>query len=270
MKRLIAIFALSFVCSTAHAGYNQNPATINRGLIFTAPAVPLSGWTSLGQLGSSFTKTSNDPWNWPTTNTLEVGNVVVCGGAVDNDGNGTDTDDWNVGGDSAGNTYTHIGENEADPGAASAGGAVMSKYSLATIQLAAAGTLSYNFPAARNSKAGNCWEFDITGTAVAVAGTEQKEDVAAGDAGSLTVSGLSAGEHICIRWVSSETGTTETITKTTGWETFGDVGTTGSTDNTNMRLWGEYLIFTGTSATSNPTFSGSFDRGSTMICLDQS
>jgi hypothetical protein len=135
---------------------------------------------------------------------------------------------------------------------------------------AAGGTLQNNYPASRNSKAGIGWEFTITGSSVVLAGTEQQEGVTAADAGSLTVGSLPSAEYLCIRATASETGTTETITPTSGWTAFGDVGTTGSTDNTNMRIWGEFIIQTGTSFTSDPTFSGAFDRASSMVCLSQS
>jgi hypothetical protein len=244
-------------------------AISNGATAFTAAPVA-GGWTSVGIFASSQSKTGADPWNYNTVADLEVGHVGIMLGAVDNDGDGTDTNDFVGFGDSASNTWTSAGENEEDPGSASAGAAVGVAYAVPTSLLATGGTVKNDYAASKNSKAGISWEFTIAGTVVAVTGTEQKEDVAAGDAGSLTVGSLANAQHLCVRAVASETGTTETITPTAGWTTFGDVGTTGSTDNTNMRIWGEFIIFTGTTATSDPTFSGSFDRASTMVCLDQS
>lgn len=274
IRRLFLTLALlAGLGASAQAGSNMFVSGRSKGL-FAAPAAPpaATAWNAVSVFASSQVKTSNDPWTFTTANTVESGNVAFCLGAVDNDGDGTDTNDFNTQNDSAGNTWANPGENETDPGAASAGTAVALTFARAASAIPSGGTVGFNYPAARNSKAGVCMEFTITGTTVTVVGTEQKEDAVGADAGALTVSSLSSGEHLCIRAVSSETGTTETITATSGWTAIGDVGTTGSTDNTNQRVWGEYKIFTGTSSgASDPTFSGtSIDRASTMVCFDQS
>lgn len=267
MKKLLFLFA--FFPATACAGTSM---VIQHGYRQPSGGGGGSGWTLQGVfLASATSKVGADPWNVPTAQTLEVGNVGICIGAADNDGNGTDTDDFNNATDGAGNSWSSSGENEVDPGASQAGAAVQIQWVLASSQLTTPNYVQTNYANTRNSKAIYCLEFAISGTTVSVVGTEQKQDVTTGDAGSLTMTGLNSLEHLCVRAVASETGTTETINGSGGsWITIPDTGTSGSTDNTNMRVWGEYKIFTGSSSgASDPTFSGSFDRASTMICFEQ-
>ena len=242
------------------------------GLLFLA-SPSFAAWTAVGQFLSTSTKTGSDPFISTSTLALEALNFGICGAAVDNDGNGTDTDDWSVPTDANGEVWTNAGENEVDPGAANAGSAVLSSYKLKVNTLAAGATIGFDLAASKNSKAANCWEFTVySGATITVMGTEQKEDAAAStDVGALTISGLSNTEHLCVRWTSVETGTSETFTPTAGgWVAFGDTGTTGGTDNTNQRISGEYIIATATSFTSDPTYSGgTFDRASTMRCFDE-
>ena len=239
-----------------------------------SPAPGHAAWTAVGQFLSTSTKTGSDPFISTSTLALEAGNFGNCGAVTDNDGNGTDTDDFSGVSDGAGNTWVQagVGENEVDPGSSNAGAAVSSAYTLATNTLASGATIAFNLAASKNSKAANCWEFTVyAGATITVMGTEQKEDAASStDVGALTITGLSNTEHLCIRWTASETGTTEAYAETSGWIPMGDTGTTGGTDNTNQRVWGEYIIATATEFTSDPTITGGdFDRVSTMICFDE-
>lgn len=242
----------------------------NRGVL--APVVSGggggSGWVNLGRVVDDQTKTGSDPYDVMVDTTVEVGNVIVCAAAVDNDGDGTDTNDWTGLSDSAGNTWTTAKENEVDPGAASAGAVVEIGWAKITTQLTAGLTISFNLAASKNSKAAVCYEFSAG--VVSSTGTALSEDAIGADAGPLTMDSIPNLEHLFVRAVASETGLTETITPTSGWTGF-DVGTTGSTDNTNMRVYIEFIIATASSKQSDPTFSApSIDRASALIALDQS
>ena len=246
---------------------------MKRPLLFLALLFPVpvqAAWVSVGSFVSTSTKTGSDPFISTTTAALEAGNVGICAVAIDNDGTGTDTDDFaGTNTDAAGNTWSVIGENEVDPGSANAGAAVELTYTLATNTLAAGATIGFQLANSKNSKAAECWEFTVySGATITVMGTEQKEDAAGADAGALTIGSLSDSEHLWFRGIASETGTTETITETTSW-TKAENGTTGSTDNTNMRVYIEFIIATATTQTSDPAFSGTFDRASSMRALDE-
>jgi hypothetical protein len=230
-----------------------------------------SGWTDLGTVVSHQFKTATDPYEVLVGTTVEVDNIIVCSVATDNDGNGTDTDDFSGNpSDTNANTWIVIGENEIDPGAASAGAAVLLFYSRITSELTAGTTISVNLVASRTAKAAVCREFDISGSTASIVGTEQKEDAAGADPGALTVGSLANSEHVCFRGIATEMDATETTTETSGWTAIQD-GTTGSTNTGNQRAYLEFLIATATSFTSDPDASvDAADRASTMNCLDQS
>ncbi len=260
MTRLLWLFA--FVISLASSA---DAATLFRR--FAAPA----GWTDLGTVVTDQNKTASDPYDVIVDTTVAVGNVIVCAAATDNDGDGTDTNDFNGVSDTNGNTWFQagVGENERDPGAAGAGAAETLFYSLISTQLTAGTTIAINLVAARTAKAAVCRAFDISGTTVTISGTEQKED-AAGDPGVLTISGLASAQHLCFRGMATEMDATETTTPTSSWTAIQD-GTTGSTNTGNMRAYFEFLIAAQTDFTSDPDASVDVaDRASSMNCLDQS
>lgn len=232
-----------------------------------------TGWVSVGTFLSTSTKTSSDPFISTTTAALEAGNVGVCIVAADNDGDGTDTNDFaGANSDAAGNTWVVLGENEVDPGSSQSGAVVEIVYTLATNTLASGATIAFDLAAAKPSKAASCWEFTIpVGSTLTSMGTEQKDDeINTSTVAALTVSGLANREHLFLRAWATENDTAELPTYSVGWTSFLAAGTTGSTANTNMQITGEFLITTAVSATSNPTTTiAGMDRASDMRAIDQ-
>lgn len=243
------IFALLFMSSTAQ-----------------------SAWTSLGHYLALGSTTASDPVVWTTTTTLEVGNVAVCIVAADNDGDGTDTNDFVSVTDSAGHTWTSLGENEVDNGAAAAGAVVGIFYVKATSELASGGTITVDLGASRTSNAITCQEFSVSGGAsITSVGTEQKEDAAGStDVGSLALGSLVDREHLWIRGIGAELSNA-VMTPTASFTVFtSTAGITGS-PATSMGVSGEYIIASGTTSTSDPTMSdtNSRDRASSMVAIDE-
>jgi len=227
-----------------------------------------AAWTSVGSLVAKANITAADPVNWTTTATLEAGNVAVCAIASDNDGNGTDTDDI-VGVTYGTETMISVGENEYDNGTTAAGAVVGIYYLKAEGQQNSGVTVAVDMSASRTAHGLSCWEFTITaGNTVSSVGTEQKEDVT-GDAGALTLGGLSDAGHLWVRAIASETTNASISTPSGGFSVF--TSSTGSTGTaaTSMGVAAEFIIATATTETSDPTMSASSDRASSMIALDE-
>lgn len=241
----------------------------------TTNAAPAgAGWNSVGVLSADADKNSLDPFLSTTTATLEQAHVGICIAAVDNDGDGTDTNDFSgTMTDSAGNNWISAGENEVDPSASVAGAVVGIFYTTASFQLNTGGTIPFNLAAVKTAHAASCWEFTIpTGATVTVVGTEQKaDDAASTQVSSLTVSGLTLMEHLFVRAWATENDTLESATYTSGWTAFTSTGTTGGTNTSNMVVSGEWIIASSTtSQKSFPTTTlNPFDRASDMRAFDQ-
>lgn len=257
------------------------PTVKHRGTLATAPASGGggggTGWVGAGMYLSTSSKNSIDPILSTTTLQLNAGNVGICIAAVDNDGDGTDTNDFAGGNvDAANNTYFVGGENEVDPGSAQAGAAVEIIWTKATSNLIAGATMAFDLAAAKGSKAESCYQFTVpVGSTITMmgglqAGATLEDSIAGTDVGPLTISGLPLGEYLFIRAWATENDTAESPTYTVGWSSFTAAGTTGSTNNTNMQITGEWIIATVTSATSDPTTTiAAMDRASAMIALQQ-
>lgn len=239
--------------------------------MFFSSSQAFSAWTSVGSLAAKAHAVSADPFTFTTSATLEANNVGVCVLAVDNDGDGTDTNDFSGVTDSAGNLWVNAGMNERDPGAGAAGAAVAIYYTIATTQLNSGGTITVDLPAARTGKGAACWEFSVGGTARSISkvGVEQKEDVNT-DAASLTLGSLVNREHLWIRGVASETTNPAITTQTSSWTIITSSGTNTGTEATSMGAGGEFFIASATTQSSDPTMTDtSADRASSLIALDE-
>ena len=234
------------------------------------------GWDAVRSLGSASKNAANTVVSitLPSHVGVVVGHVPIVIGAADNDGNGTDTDDYaspacsNSGTDA---TWTNVGQNEADPGAAAAGAAVVlcAVHGGVSTAIAAGGTITVTAATNRTTMAISVWDFYIpSGNQTLVVGTEQKED-STSQAGSLTVSSIASGD-LCIRGIAEETNSTSTdLTLTTGFTRFEEAGTTGAGAAANMTVLGEWIISTGTSCASDPATPNNGDQASSMIALRQ-
>lgn len=234
------------------------------------PSLSFGAWTSVGSFGRFSQNASTTAWTVTSTATLEVGNVAVCIWASDNNGDGTDTNDFTTMTDTAGNTWVSVGENEANPGAKNAGAVVGIFYTLATVELSTGMYMTINNTTAETARAGTCHEFTVQSNAVVTStGTEQKED-STGDAGPLTLGSLGSGEHLWIRGMAAETGNGDISIVSVSWSKIAASNLDTGTEATSMSAVGEYRILSATTATSDPTMNDTTaDRASSLIALNE-
>lgn len=229
---------------------------------------------SVGTLGSVQSKTANQASLVLTTSaTLEAANVGVILIAVDNNA-AVDGDEGAVTGvvDSAGNTWSKLGEfTNAQTGAQL--GATISVWMVkATTQLTSGGTItaSFNNTASRDASAATAWEYTVgANKTLGVEGTNATLANDAADPGSMNVTTANIS---CLRIRASageNNNTTTNWTKTAAFTSNFDAnGTTGGGAATNMQVRGEWLISTSTGQASDPT-QASADWASIYIALKE-
>lgn len=204
------------------------------------------------------------------TNTVEVGNAHLILIALDNSGTG-DGDNGEVTSvtDSAGNTYTKLGEFTNGNGSAGAGATASLWYSILTSQLTSgAGTVTANF-SSRTAVAMMGWEATLTSPGqITVAGSLQTLANDAADPGSMTVGSLPSREYLWLRVIASESNDITGLTVSAGFTTMNLSRANTGTSNTSMIVRGEYIIATGTTKTSDPTLY-SADHASLFIALQE-
>lgn len=154
------------------------------------------------------------------TQNLEAGNVAVVVCATDNvTASDSATSDHTSVTDSTGaNTYTKLGEFTEGSGGAAAGATVSLWFSKLTTQLASgSGTITCNFASVTDKAMHLVGEFTITGgNVVSQAGTTQTEASNGGDAGNLTISGLTSSEYLYVRGIATESNAAVSMTVTAG------------------------------------------------------
>lgn len=204
------------------------------------------------------------------TNTVEAGHAHIIGIALDNSGTG-DGDNSEVTSvtDSAGNTYTKIGETTNGNGSAGAGATISAWYSIVTSQLTSGvHTVTANF-SSRTAVAMFGWETTLTNPGIiTLAGSLQTLANDAADPGSMSVSGLASREYLAIRLIASESNDITAMTVTGGFTTMNLSRANTGTSSTSMIVRGEYKIATATSFTSDPTLY-SADHASLFFVLQE-
>jgi hypothetical protein len=170
--------------------------------------------------------------------------------------------------DNKGNTFTKIGEFTNGQTAADAGATISVWKCKLTTGVISTDSVSINYSGTPTARPSAMRAYSITsGNDVQMAGTLQTAAVDGAVAGSMSVSGLTSKEYLFIRATALESATT-TFTPTTNFTTFINIATSGGAAATNMALFGEYRILTGTSATSAPT-TPSGDSASVMFALEE-
>lgn len=230
-------------------------------------------FVSVGSLFAIQTKSVTDPWIFgnPFTAQLDAGNLGVMILGTDNitttDGN---TSDHITVTDSVGNIWVKGREFTNGQGGAAAGATVSIWYTVATTNLPTTGTITVDFNGVpTNAATATGWEFTKTaGTTIVLdGGTDVANDGAA--PGSLSISSLANIEHLFIRGIADE-GVTTTFTKTANYTNFTSASTAGGGGASNMSVYGEFRILTGTSSTSAPSLTtASNDKASAMIAISE-
>ena len=231
-------------------------------------------FASIGNAGNATTKSVTDPWSpSPFSGTVSAGNLVVAIVAVDNiqttDGNSNTV----VGiTDSTGsNTWTKAREFTNGQGGAAAGACVAIFYSVLTSSLSSSNTVTVDFSGLpTNAAAITFWEFSKgAGTTISVNGSGDLANDGA-DPGNITISGLSSKQYLFVRGIAAEQSIGSPFTNTASYTAFVSNGTTGGGGASNMTVFGEWRILTGTGDSSDPSISASSDCASTFVALSES
>ena len=229
-------------------------------------------WTSLNTLGSNQSKTAGTSIALTTSAAVEAGHVVVVIVAIDNtqttDGNTSEVS--SITDSAGGNTWVKAREFCNGQGGAASGATVSVWYSKLTNAIVSGGTITANLANSITAKAISAWEFSIAaGATVSVAGTPQDLANDNADPGSMTVPGLSSREYLFIRGIAAETNSTAALMPTSNFAAFTGNQTSGAGAASNMAVRGEFAILTGTTATSDPTYTA-VDCASVFFALRES
>lgn len=170
--------------------------------------------------------------------------------------------------DTKGNTYTKLKEFCNSQGAADAGATVSVWYSQVATQLTTSDTCTANFSASTAASAIMARGFTATsGATITMEGSATLANDGA-DPGSMTLSGLASREYLFIRAIAYE-GVVTTGTNTTDYvPVAATAATSGGGGASNMGVWAEWRIFTGTGDTSNPTVSA-VDSASVYVAIKE-
>ena len=236
-----------------------------------------ASWTSVGTLGSNQSKTANkSSMSMTTSAAAEASNMVVLVVTCDNNQT-TDGDEGMVSGvtDSAGgNTWTKGKEFTNGQGTAQTGATVSLWFSKLTNQINSGGTITAALTnnTTRDACGISAWEFTIgAGNVVTVEATNTLANDGA-DFGSLNAT-TSNAEFLRIRAGAVEMGDAADfdVTPTTNWTEMTQNGTSGAGSATNMQVWGEFRISTGTSDASDPTHNTfpANDKASVYVALKE-
>jgi hypothetical protein len=230
-------------------------------------------FTSIGSLGGAGNEKPGADTSFvlTTVNTLEAGNLGVLWVALDNFASGADGDENLISGvvDSAGNTWEKLGAFSNTQGAAAAGACIELWAVIATSQLTGGGTITGTLNNGVDAKAYSAWEFDITETDFQIAGTIQTNAFdGSSDPAGQTLSGLTSKEYLFLHALAMER-TLLTMTKDADYTAIDTSATAGGAAATNMGVYGEFRIFTGTGDTADVSFSGTADGAQIFLALEE-
>jgi hypothetical protein len=209
-------------------------------------------FSSVGSLHSETDFSSSASWTTANTLTRDLteGQLGVVWLATDPPLTNTDVyiHRHNSLTDSAGNHWLKAGERQSTNGCELSCWFVVAENTLST-----SGTFTFGLVAAVTAKAMTGWVYDLDSLAVKVDDTIGSQWNAA-DAGSLTLSSLANVEHLFLRGGARENESTS-FTITSNYTAFTAAATTGGSGDTDMGVYGEFRILTGTTDSSDPTTS---------------
>lgn len=205
-----------------------------------------------GGLGTANSNTSGTTLVITTTQTANVGDLIVVGSAWDNTSTGdTDRSEHLKVTDSAGNVYTIVKSVENAQAAAAAGAHALLAICVVKTQLSSGGTITVTSDTSRTAKAASANLFTISSSEVAVADCEIGLHDAA-DPGALTLptsfTTLRSREYLEIYVLAAEGPNTDAYTWDSNQTQMTDDGSAGS-----MHLRWSYRIATLTTDTVDVT-----------------
>lgn len=210
--------------------------------------------SDLGSLGTANHKTSSTGIAITTTQATAVGDIVTVQVATDNSVSTVgETSTHTSVTDTAGNTYTKVGEQTNGTGGANAGVTLSVWRSVHTSALASGDSITFARSGSVSAKAMSARRFGRTSGSTLSYPTPQT-NAQTGVPAPLTISGMTASiEKLMVRCAAVESNAASITTETSGWTLGNDIGTSGGSAATNVSTRAEYLIGTGTSYTSEPS-----------------
>jgi hypothetical protein len=196
--------------------------------------------------------------------------LLVVSVAVDNTSTGSDGDNSEITSvtDTLGNVYTKVKEFTNTQGAA-AGGATVSVWTAVmtgTFSTADSATANYSSRTAQNA---GLHIFSIgSGKTVSVAGTPQTLANDGVDPGSMTIGSLASQEYLFFRATAYEAAGLSGTPTTNYTQGTNPLGTSGGGAASNMGLYTEHRILTGTGDTSDPTVTAA-DCASVYVAFQE-
>lgn len=221
-------------------------------------------------LGGTADKTAGTTIVHTVTAAAAVGDLVAVRVPKNNEltTDANDTNEVTSVVDSAGNTYTKLGEARRGAGTAAAGATGALFISKLTAALTSGvSTITANFSNSPAASALTAWKHTIgAGNTFQIAGVVQYETLLGGP-GALVISGLPSKEYLFLRAEAMETDTPN-YAPTASYTAVTEVATTGGGAASNMASCGEFRILTGTGDTSDPT-GNSTDHVGIFIALEE-
>lgn len=242
---------------------------ICQGILILISTALSAQWVSGGSFGTNSSKVSGTTLSLVPTTTIASGALIFIACASDNitttDGAG---DDVTASCDGGVGALTRFGRQNNGNGSAGAGVQVTHWVDVLKQSISGSNTITITFPSAITAKAVTAWYFTKPhGSTYTVSATSGLVNDAA-DPGSITHSSLANIQHLAIRTCGHESDA-GTMSATDGtWSLMTEIGTSGGTDNTNIEIGVEFKIFTGTSITSDPTYSA-VDHSSRFMIIDE-
>jgi hypothetical protein len=227
-----------------------------------------SAWAFGSSIMSTFDKASSSSWAPVTTGALTAGEVGILQVNFDNIGTAIgDNSEVTSVTDAAGNTWLKAREYTYSAGAAADGATVSVWYTKATSTLSSGAAVTINFSGNTTAKVALLNSFTMgSGGSVTVTGSSV-ETQAGADPGSMVVTPSSGNrEHLFYRAIAIE-NILSVSTQTASYTLLNESSSTGGGATTNIFGTGEWRIFTGSSDTSDPTYSA-VDNVSVFIAFD--
>ncbi len=208
--------------------------------------------------------------NLTTSATVEAGNLIILGFAKDNTNtDGGTTSEVDSVSDTNGRTFSSA-HRKANTAVANAACYVEGFFLREPQQLDSGQTITVTMDAQKDG-ASTAWEFTCSNP-VGLVGTPQVHEAdAVATTAAMTMSDLPNKEYLFVRLTAQEAEDATDWTPTSGWTTFTPKfsSTSGATD-ANITIHGEWLITTGTGATSDPgNLPVSADQCSVMFALEE-
>lgn len=227
-------------------------------------------WASVANFGNDQEKVADATLALVADTASSVNDIIIMVIATNNNATGDgDFSEVTSITDPRSNTWTKLREFTNGQGAAAAGATVSVWQTKVTTAHVVGDSLTINFSFSPAAKAATAWKFTVgVGNVVTVdaAGDAAYDGVDVG-AADLTPPNV---EHLWIRAIAHEGPVGDAFTKTAAYQdNMVKNGTTGGGAATNMSVAAEFDIFTGTTNSSDPTYTAA-DHATMLLALLES